>query len=233
MDSYKDKRKSGKDVKESKKSNPDNGNNNQHLDDEQNQSKPKSKSGLTSSEFSALKERGLRVLDEKIKKGLTDSGNGNNNQHLDDEQSGSETKSKSGLTSSELAILKKVIADGLFSEMKMPTADGSKYQGERYKGQKHGQGILILPNGERYEGQFANDQAHGEGVYTWPDGVRSEGEFREGKPWSVVGYDEYGEICGLIIDGEVKEVYTDSHRCATQARYQEEKGTNILTSNRR
>ena len=233
MDSYKDKRKSGKDVKESKKSNPDNGNNNQHLDDEQNQSKPKSKSGLTSSEFSALKERGLRVLDEKIKKGLTDSGNGNNNQHLDDEQGGSKTKSKSGLTSSELAILKKVIADGLFSEMKMPMADGSKYQGERYKGQKHGQGILILPNGEHYEGQFENDQAHGEGVYTWPDGVRSEGEFREGKPWSVVGYDEYGEICGLIIDGKYQEVYTDSHRCATQTRYQEEKGTNILTSNRR
>ena len=203
------------------------------MDKEEKESIPKSKSGLTSSEFSALKERGLRVLDEKIKKGLTDSGNGNNNQHLDDEQSGSEKKSKSGLTSSELAILKKVIADGLFSEMKMPTADGSKYQGERYKGQKHGQGILILPNGDRYEGQFANDQAHGEGVYTWPDGVRSEGEFREGTPWSVVGYDEHGKICGLIIDGKFQEVYTDSHRCATQARYQEEKETNLLTSNRR
>ena len=233
MDSYKDKRISNNELSEVEKSNPKNGNNIESLGNEQKQPKAKSKSGLTSSEFSALKERGLRVLDEKIKKGLTDSGNGNNNQHLDDEQSGSETKSKSGLTSSELAILKKVIADGLFSEMKMPMADGSKYQGERYKGQKHGQGILILPNGERYEGQFANDQAHGEGVYTWPDGVRSEGEFREGTPWSVVGYDEYGKICGLIIDGKFQEVYTDSHRCATQARYQEEKVTNILTSNRR
>ena len=231
MDSYKGKRKSQKNVKESRKSNPDNGNNKQHLDNEQQQSK--FKSDLTSSEFSALKERGLRVLDEKIKKGLTNPEIGNNNQHLDDEQRGSKTKSKSGLTSSELAILKKVIADGLFSEMKMPMADGSKYQGERYKGQKHGQGILILPNGDRYEGQFANDQAHGEGVYTWPDGVRSEGEFREGTPWSVVGYDEHGEICGLIIDGRYQEVYTDSHRCATQARYQEKKVTNILTSNRR
>ena len=233
MESYKDKRKSEKDVKESRKSNPENVKNNLHLDNEQKESKPNSKRNLTSAELIALKERGLRVLDEKIKKGLTDSGNGNNNQHLDDEQGGSKKKSKSGLTSSELAILKKVIADGLFSEMKMPTADGSKYQGERYKGQKHGQGILILPNGDRYEGQFANDQAHGEGVYTWPDGVRSEGEFREGTPWSVVGYDEYGKICGLIIDGKFQEVYTDSHRCATQARYQEEKVTNILTSNRR
>ena len=232
MDSYKDKRESGKDVKESKKSNPDNGNNNQHLDDEQNQSKPKSKSGLTSSEFSALKERGLQRLDEQI---------------------------KSGLTSSELAILKDVIEDELFAGWKELTkggsimrenitmeeenivkgpvifeyADGSKYQGELNKGQKHGQGILILPNGERYEGQFENDFAHGEGVYTWGDGVRSEGEFREGKPWSVVGYDEHGEICGLIIDGKLQEVYTDSHRCATQTRYQEEKVTNILTSNRR
>ena len=233
MDSYKDKRKSDKDFKETEESNPENGENNLHLDKEEKESIPKSKSGLTSSEFSALKERGLRVLDEKIKKGLTNPDIWNNNQHLDDEQGGSKTKSKSGLTSSELAILKKVIADGLFSEMKMPMADGSKYQGERYKGQKHGQGILILPNGERYEGQFANDQAHGEGVYTWPDGVRSEGEFREGTPWSVVGYDEHGEICGLIIDGKFQEVYTDSHRCATQARYQEEKVTNILTSNRR
>ena len=189
MESYKDKRKSEKDVKESRKSNPENGKNNLHLDKEQKQPKAKSKSGLTSAEFIALKERGLRVLDEKIKKGLTDSDYGNNNQYLDDEQSESIPKSKSGLTSSELAILKKVIADGLFSEMKMPMADGSKYQGERYKGQKHGQGILILTNGDRYEGQFANDQAHGEGVYTWPDGVRSEGEFREGTPWSVVGYD--------------------------------------------
>jgi len=231
MDSYKDKRKSEKDVKESRKSNPENGEKNLHLDKEEKESIPKSKGDLTISEFSALKERGLRVLDEKIKKGLTDSGNGN--QHLDDEQFESNPKSKSGLTSSELAILKKVIADGLFSEMKMPTADGSKYQGERYKGQKHGQGILILPNGDRYEGQFVNDQAHGEGVYTWPDGVRSEGEFREGTPWSVVGYDEHGKICGLIIDGKFQEVYTDSHRCATQARYQEEKETNILNSNRR
>ena len=233
MDSYKDKRKSEKDVKESRKSNPENVKNNLHLDNEQKKSKPNSKRNLTSAEFIALKERGLRVLDEKIKKGLTNPDIVNNNQHLDDEQRGSKTKSKSGLTSSELAILKKVIADGLFSEMKMPTADGSKYQGERYKGQKHGQGILILPNGERYEGQFANDQAHGEGVYTWPDGVRSEGEFREGTPWSVVGYDEHGEICGLIIDGKFQEVYTDSHRCATQTRYQEEKVKNILTSNRR
>ncbi len=233
MDSYKDKRKSDKDFKETEESNPENGENNLHLDKEEKESIPKSKSSLTSAEFIALKERGLRVLDEKIKKGLTNPDIGNNNQHLDDEQGGSKTKSKSGLTSSELAILKKVIADGLFSEMKMPMADGSKYQGERYKGQKHGQGILILPNGERYEGQFANDQAHGEGVYTWPDGVRSEGEFREGTPWSVVGYDEHGEICGLIIDGKFQEVYTDSHRCATQARYQEEKVTNILTSNRR
>ena len=233
MDSYKNKRKSDKDFKETEESNPENGENNLHLDKEEKESIPKSKSSLTSAEFIALKERGLRELDEKIKKGLTDSGNGNNNQHLDDEQKESKPKSKSGLTSSELAILKKVIADGLFSEMKMPTADGSKYQGERYKGQKHGQGILILPNGDRYEGQFVNDQAHGEGVYTWPDGVRSEGEFREGTPWSVVGYDEHGEICGLIIDGKFQEVYTDSHRCATQTRYKEEKVTTILTSNRR
>ena len=107
MSSYKDKRKSEKDVKESKKSNPDNGKNNLHLDKEEKESKMKSKSNLTSSELSALKEHGLRVLDEKIKKGITDPENVNNNLHLDDEQSESKPKSKSGLTSSELTILKK------------------------------------------------------------------------------------------------------------------------------
>ena len=118
MDSYKDKRKSDKDFKETEKSNPENGENNLHFDNEQKKLKPNSKRNLTSAEFIALKERGLRVLDEKIKKGLTDPDIGNNNQYLDDEQRGSKTKYKSGLTSSELAILKKVIADGLFSEMK-------------------------------------------------------------------------------------------------------------------
>ena len=67
MDSYKDKRKSDKDFKETEESNPDNGKNKQHLDNEQQQSK--FKSDLTSSELAILKERGLRVLDEKIKKG--------------------------------------------------------------------------------------------------------------------------------------------------------------------
>ena len=78
MDSYKDKRKSDKDFKETEESNPENGENNLHLDKEEKESIPKSKSGLTSSELAILKERGLRVLDEKIKKGLTDSGNGKN-----------------------------------------------------------------------------------------------------------------------------------------------------------
>ena len=111
--------------------------------------------------------------------------------------------------------------------------DGSKYQGDLNNGKKHGEGILISPEGDRYEGQFENDFAHGEGVYTWGDGVRSEGEFRGGNPWNVVGYDEYGEICGLFVDGKFQEVYTESHRCATQAIYQELKETKLLTSNRR
>ena len=71
MNSYKDKRKSDKDLEGEEKSNPHNGKNNLHLDKEEKESIPKSKSSLTSAEFIALKERGLRVLDEKIKKGLT------------------------------------------------------------------------------------------------------------------------------------------------------------------
>ena len=208
MESYKDKRKSEKDVKESKKSNPENGKNNLHLDKEEKESIPKSKSGLTSSELAILKD----VIAEELFAGWKELTKGG-------------SIMRENITMEEENRVNGAVICNY--------ADGSKYQGDWNSGQKHGQGILILPNGERYEGQFENDFAHGEGVYTWADGVRSEGEFREGKPWSVVGYDEHGEICGLIIDGKVKEVYTDSHRCATQTRYQEEKVTNILTSNRR
>jgi len=111
-------------------------------------------------------------------------------------------------------------------------ADGMKYDGQFENGERHGKGVLISPEGDRYEGQFKYDLLNGEGIYIWGDGVRSEGEFREGKPWNVVGYDEYGEICGLLVDGKLQEVYTGSHRCATQSQYQEEE-TKLLTENRR
>ena len=111
-------------------------------------------------------------------------------------------------------------------------ADGMKYDGQFESGERHGKGVLISPEGDRYEGQFKYDLLNGEGIYIWGDGVRSEGEFREGKPWNVVGYDEYGEICGLLVDGKLQEVYTGSHRCATQSEYQEEE-TKLLTENRR
>ena len=100
-------------------------------------------------------------------------------------------------------------------------ADGMKYDGQFESGERHGKGILISPEGDRYEGQFKYDLLNGEGIYIWGDGVRSEGEFRDGKPWNVVGYDEYGEICGLLVDGKVQEVYTSSHRCANRSQYQE------------
>ena len=114
--------------------------------------------------------------------------------------------------------------------------NGMRYEGELKDDKRHGHGVLISPFGDIYEdiyeGKFENDLAHGEGIYTWGDGVRSEGEFREGDPWNVVGYDENGEICGLINDGKVQEVYTSSHRCANHSQYQEEE-TKILTKNRR
>ena len=100
-------------------------------------------------------------------------------------------------------------------------ADGMKYDGQFENGERHGKGVLISPEGDRYEGQFKYDLLNGEGIYIWGDGVRSEGEFREGKPWNVVGIDENGEICGLITNGKVQEVYTSSHRCANQSQYQE------------
>lgn len=36
----------------------------------------------------------------------------------------------------------------------MTWADGSKYEGDWHKGQKHGEGRLLLPNGRIKEGTF-------------------------------------------------------------------------------
>ena len=56
----------------------------------------------------------------------------------------------------------------------------------------------ILSNKSTYEGEFKDNEPHGKGVNTLPNGNVQEGEFREGKPWSVVGYDEYGKICQTV-----------------------------------
>ena len=214
--------------------------------------KKQSKSSLTSSELNILKEQGIEYLEEQRNKTTVQfvdvmcgdawkkkgyhgpvicnyaDGSEYQGEWLDGKRHGTGTYISPTGTKYEGEWEN----DGASGHGVCHYADGMKYDGQFENGERHGKGVLISPEGDRYEGQFKYDLLNGEGIYIWGDGVRSEGEFREGKPWNVVGYDEYGEICGLLVDGKLQEVYTGSHRCATQSEYQEEE-TKLLTENRR
>jgi hypothetical protein len=43
----------------------------------------------------------------------------------------------------------------------------AEYQGEFYKGLKHGKGVKTWPWGDRYEGGFVEDRKSGKGMYVW------------------------------------------------------------------
>jgi len=53
--------------------------------------------------------------------------------------------------------------------------DGSQYQGEWYKGQRHGRGVYITSDGSRYDGSWHYDQRNGYGRF-----VRADGDIYEG-----------------------------------------------------
>ncbi len=214
--------------------------------------KKQSKSSLTSSELNILKEQGIEYLEEQRNKttvqfvdvmcgdawkkkgyhGPVICNYADGSEYQGEWQDGKRHGIGTYISPTGTRYEGEWENDGASGHGVCHYADGMKYDGQFESGERHGKGILISPEGDRYEGQFKNDLVNGEGIYTWGDGVRSEGEFREGKPWNVVGYDEYGEICGLLVDGKLQEVYTGSHRCATQSEYQEEE-TKLLTENRR
>ena len=214
--------------------------------------KKQSKSSLTSSELNILKEQGIEYLEEQRNKttvqfvdvmcgdawkkkgyhGPVICNYADGAEYQGEWQNGKRHGIGTYISPTGTRYEGEWENDGASGHGVCHYADGMKYDGEFESGERHGKGILISPEGDCYEGQFENDLVHGEGIYTWGDGVRSEGEFREGKPWNVVGYDENGEICGLIADGKVQEVYSGSHRCATQSQYQD-RGTKMLTEKRR
>ena len=214
--------------------------------------KKQSKSSLTSSELNILKEQGIEYLEEQRNKttvqfvdvmcgdawkkkgyhGPVICNYADGSEYQGEWQDGKRHGIGTYISPTGTRYEGEWENDGASGHGVCHYADGMKYDGQFESGERHGKGILISPEGDRYEGQFKYDLVNGEGIYTWGDGVRSEGEFREGKPWNVVGYDEYGEICGLLVDGKLQEVYTGSHRCATQSEYQEEE-TKLLTENRR
>ena len=214
--------------------------------------KKQSKSSLTSSELNILKEQGIEYLEEQRNKttvqfvdvmcgdawkekgyhGPVICNYADGSEYQGEWQNGKRHGIGTYISPTGTRYEGEWENDGASGHGVCHYADGMKYDGQFENGERHGRGILISPEGDRYEGQFKYDLVNGEGIYIWGDGVRSEGEFREGKPWNVVGYDEYGEICGLLVDGKLQEVYTGSHRCATQSQYQEEE-TKLLTENRR
>ena len=214
--------------------------------------KKQSKSSLTSSELNILKEQGIEYLEEQRNKttvqfvdvmcgdawkkkgyhGPVICNYADGSEYQGEWQDGKRHGIGTYISPTGTRYEGEWENDGASGHGVCHYADGMKYDGQFESGERHGKGVLISPEGDRYEGQFKYDLVNGEGIYIWGDGVRSEGEFREGKPWNVVGYDEYGEICGLLVDGKLQEVYTGSHRCATQSEYQEEE-TKLLTENRR
>jgi hypothetical protein len=214
--------------------------------------KKQSKSSLTSSELNILKEQGIEYLEEQRNKttvqfvdvmcgdawkkkgyhGPVICNYADGSEYQGEWQDGKRHGIGTYISPTGTRYEGEWENDGASGHGVCHYADGMKYDGQFENGERHGKGVLISPEGDRYEGQFKYDLLNGEGIYIWGDGVRSEGEFREGKPWNVVGYDEYGEICGLLVDGKLQEVYTGSHRCATQSEYQEEE-TKLLTENRR
>ena len=214
--------------------------------------KKQSKSSLTSSELNILKEQGIEYLEEQRNKttvqfvdvmcgdawkkkcyhGPVICNYADGSEYQGEWQDGKRHGIGTYISPTGTRYEGEWENDGASGHGVCHYADGMKYDGQFESGERHGKGVLISPEGDRYEGQFKYDLVNGEGIYIWGDGVRSEGEFREGKPWNVVGYDEFGEICGLLVDGKLQEVYTGSHRCATQSEYQEEE-TKLLTENRR
>ena len=214
--------------------------------------KKQSKSSLTSSELNILKEQGIEYLEEQRNKttvqfvdvmcgdawkkkgyhGPVICNYADGSEYQGEWQDGKRHGIGTYISPTGTRYEGEWENDGASGHGVCHYADGMKYDGQFENGERHGKGVLISPEGDRYEGQFKYDLLNGEGIYIWGDGVRSEGEFREGKPWNVVGYDEFGEICGLLVDGKVQEVYTGSHRCATQSQYQD-RGTKMLTEERR
>merc|ERR1712151_134888 len=77
------------------------------------------------------------------------------------------------------------------------------YNGERNeKGERHGEGITILPNGDRYEGSYKNGFRHGHGTYFFTSnetGARYIGEYKDGKK-DGLGIMYYPD--GSIYDGQ-------------------------------
>uniref|UniRef100_A0A1I8IR50 DUF4806 domain-containing protein n=1 Tax=Macrostomum lignano TaxID=282301 RepID=A0A1I8IR50_9PLAT len=53
------------------------------------------------------------------------------------------------------------------------------YEGDFFKGRRHGYGVFYYPSGSRYEGQWANDMKCGHGKFIFKNGRVFEGQFKD------------------------------------------------------
>jgi hypothetical protein len=63
---------------------------------------------------------------------------------------------------------------------------GRAYQGQFFRGKRHGQGMYRVGNGDIYEGAFVNDHYQGHGIMRYGDGARYEGNWSQSK-WDGKG----------------------------------------------
>ena len=59
-------------------------------------------------------------------------------------------------------------------------SDEAKYEGEVYKGKRHGKGKLESKIGYKYEGYFEKDEFNGQGTLITPSQSRFCGEWKKG-----------------------------------------------------
>lgn len=78
-------------------------------------------------------------------------------------------------------------------------ANGDEYEGDFWKGQRHGQGtMLYAQDNSMYTGAWEHNQQHGYGIKDWGDGIRYEGEWKGDK---MHGIGKYSMSCGTVIEG--------------------------------
>uniref|UniRef100_A0A4W4FA68 Radial spoke head 10 homolog B n=1 Tax=Electrophorus electricus TaxID=8005 RepID=A0A4W4FA68_ELEEL len=89
-----------------------------------------------------------------------------------------------------------------------------RYEGDRYGGVFHGEGVAFFQGGHVYKGSFANGLMHGRGEYTWADGLKYEGDFASNIP---MGHGTYTWLDGSTYEGEIYHGLrhgVGTHKCA-------------------
>ena len=69
----------------------------------------------------------------------------------------------------------------IYCQATMTYSNGSKYVGQWFNSNKHGQGTFTTNEGVIYAGEWENDNLNGEATITSPEGNTVKGFFKDGK----------------------------------------------------